>query len=185
MSNVAILSNLSSDPVEFVLTPPAEYGLDLAYKFRARHTLGALTQLIAGAKAEIIIASPFIQESEILGSGPLGLALIGAVRRGVPVDFVSTGSSLAAIRLKKFGGRGGKVRLFQPKRNIKDVRQLGSHAKFCVVDSQHVYVGSATLTSPGLGSNLEMGFVIHGEMANRIASMFRFLNDSGFLIEVT
>ena len=174
------------DNAEFVITAPEPYGAELAYRTRARLTLDALTQLIAQAKQSLVVASPFIQPNSGLDSGPLADALRGALRRGVMVDIVSTGSGLQSLALADLQRIAvGRLRFFQPRPNVEDERHLGSHAKFCIADSQHAYVGSANLTAPGLSGNLEIGLLVHGELALQIAEFWEFLLRTGFFIEVS
>lgn len=171
--------------VEFVITAPEPYGAELAYITHARLTLGVLTQLIAQASQSLVIASPFIQPNSGLDSGPLADALHGALRRGVLVDIVSTGSGLQVLATEDLQRiTHGRLRFFRPRPNVEDERHLGSHAKFCIADNQHAYVGSANLTAPGLVGNLEMGFLVHGEMALQIAEFWEFLLRTGFFVEM-
>lgn len=175
----------ASSNIEFVVTIPEPYGAELAYKGRARTTLGVITQLIAQAQQQLVIAAPFIQPHESLESGPLAEALRAALRRGVNVDLVSTGSSLEALALDDLRREArGRLRLFQPRVNVEDERRLGLHAKFCLADERHAYIGSANLTLPGLSENLEMGLLIHGEVAQQIAEFWRLLLDKEFFIEI-
>jgi len=60
---------------ELVITPPKQYGDQLAQRMSARTTLGVLTQLVAGAEVHIMIASPFFQASEGVEANPLASAL--------------------------------------------------------------------------------------------------------------
>ena len=174
-----------TNTIEFVITAPEPYGAELAYVTRSRLTLGVLTQLVAQARTTLVIASPFLQVKSGLDTGPLADALRSALRRGVAVDILSTGSSLQALAVRDLQAiTGGPLRFFQPRANVDDRRQLGSHAKFCIADNQHAYVGSANLTAPGLAGNLEMGFLVHGELAGRIAEFWEYLLRIGFLVEV-
>ena len=156
--------------VEFVITAPAPYGAEMAYRARARTTLGVLTQLIAQAERYVVIAAPFIHPGGGTETGPLTDALRAALQRGVSVDVVSTGGGLQAVNAKELRLIArGQLRLLQPRANIEDERRLGSHAKFCVADGLHAYIGSANLTGPGLATNLEMGVLVHGELAQQIS----------------
>jgi phosphatidylserine/phosphatidylglycerophosphate/cardiolipin synthase-like enzyme len=70
------------------------------------------------------------------------------------VDVVGTGGGLRAVdaeRLRRTARR--QFHLFQPHANIEDEGRLGSHAKFCLADDWHAYLGSATLTGSGLSTN--------------------------------
>jgi phosphatidylserine/phosphatidylglycerophosphate/cardiolipin synthase-like enzyme len=169
---------------EFVITAPDPYGAQLAYRARARTTLGVLTQLVAQATHSLVIAAPFIQPSKGLETGPLADALHSALRRKVAVDIVSTGESLQSLDLDRLRHNAkGRLRFFRSRTNLKDARRIGSHAKFCITDSQHAYVGSANLTEPGLAENLEMGILVHGELAEQVAEFWKFLLEIGFFVE--
>jgi len=170
---------------EFVITVPELYGSELAYRARARSTLGVLTQLIAQAKRNLVIAAPFIQSGEGVDTGPLADALRAALQRGVNIDVVSTGGGLQAVDARQLRRTArGQLRLFQPRANIDDDRRLGSHAKFCLADDCHAYIGSANLTGPGLSTNLEMGMLVHGELARQVSEFWRYLHEVGFFVEV-
>ena len=77
-----------------------------------------------------------------------------------------------------------RIRLFQPKPNVDDDKLLGSHAKILVTDGQHAYIGSANLTHPGLIVNLEMGILVHGNIAAQAASFLEYLIDIEFLVQI-
>lgn len=178
--------NAGAPPIaEFVITVPEPYRAELAYRAHPRLTLGVLTQLIAAAKQSVVIAAPFIQLHGGLASGPLGNALHAALQRGVMIDIVSTGSSLQGLAVSDLRRIASKrLRCFQPRPNVEDERYLGSHAKFCIADRQHAYIGSANLTSPGLTENLEMGVLVHGELALHVAEFWEFLLRTGFFVEI-
>jgi phosphatidylserine/phosphatidylglycerophosphate/cardiolipin synthase-like enzyme len=170
---------------EFVITVPEPYSSELAYRARARTSLGALAQLIAQAKRHLVIAAPFIQSGEAIDAGPLADALRAALQRGVNVDIVSTGGGLHAVDAERLRRTGkGQLRLFRPHANIEDEGRLGSHAKFCLADDWHAYIGSANLTGPGLSTNLEMGVLIHGELAGQVREFWKYLRQVGFFVEV-
>ncbi|KTB47808.1 PLD-like domain [Dehalogenimonas alkenigignens] len=173
------------DQLELVITPPEPYGAQLAHQFRARTTIGVLTQLVAQAKMHILIASPFVQASDNQTGSPLADALRHALNRNVRLDVIST---LPGINIFKTGWVSSvgntRVNLYRPMPNVKDEKLLGSHAKVFVVDSTHAYIGSANLTSPGLTGNLEMGVLVHGKVAANVASFWEYLITNGFLLKV-
>ena len=170
--------------IEFVITVPESFGAELSYKTRARTTLGVLTQLIAGAQQNIVLATPFIHAERSLIEGPLAEALQAALQRGVRIDIVSTGQSLQSLRkVEWLGPPHQNVRFFQAKANIDREQRLGSHAKFCIADKTEAYVGSANLTGPGLAENLEMGFLVHGKHAKQIADFWELLVNKGFWVD--
>jgi len=171
--------------IEFVITVPEPFGVELPYKTRARTTLGVLTQLIAGAQQKIVLAFPFIQVERSLIEGPLVQALQAALQRGVRIDIVSTGQSLQSFRqLGWLDAHNQNVRFFQAKTNIDQEQRLGSHAKFCIADETSAYVGSANLTGPGLNENLEMGFLVNGKYAKQVSNFWNYMVEKRFWILV-
>lgn len=170
---------------ELVITAPQPFGSDVAYLFRCRTTLGVLTQLLAEARFEVVLAAPFMQPGEGLSAGPLCDALIAALRRGVNVSIVSTSASLESIDHSRLSenARGG-IRFYQPEANKRNERMLGSHAKFCIADHEKAYVGSANLTGPGLSEHLEMGVLLRGDIVGQIEEFWLYALDAGFFLPV-
>jgi len=179
------MNSTTSPPAELVITAPEPYGTFLAYQSRSRTTLGVLSQLLAQATRRVIISAPFIQPGHGLGDGVLANAVQAAIGRGVNIDVLSTGVSLQAIDRNRFlQGSAGKLKLYRPAANITDEQRLGSHAKFCVADGYSAYVGSANLTGPGLSGQLEMGLLVHGEIAHQIEQFWTYLIDVGIFVPV-
>lgn len=163
---------------------PEPLGAEIAPRLGLRTTLGVLTELLASARRHVVIAAPFIQGAEGLHAGPLGIALIAALKRGVRVDLISTAASLAGLDLGSLREMAGtRFRTFQPRDNVEDPRTLGSHAKFWVSDGDRAYVGSANITQKGISGHLEMGVLLHGSPAQRVFALVRALMESGYLIE--
>lgn len=174
----------SNIQVEVAITVPEPLGSDLASRFGVRTTLGVLTELLASARQHVVIAAPFIQGAEGLHAGPLGMALIAALKRGVQVDLISTGASLAGLDLKYIREMArARFRTYQPQRNIEDPRILGSHAKLCLCDTEHAYIGSANITQKGISSHLEIGVLLHGKPAQQVSAIIYALIESGYFIE--
>ncbi len=170
--------------VEVVVTVPEPFGAELASRIGVRTTLGVLTELLASARKHVVIAAPFIQGAEGLQAGPLGMGLIAALKRGVNVDLITTGASLAGLALGSLRDLAGRrFRTFQPRGNVEDPRMLGSHAKFCLCDSEHVYIGSANITQKGISGNLEIGVLLHGKPARQIRDLVRALVESDYIVE--
>jgi len=166
---------------EFVVTLPQVMGLSLASRTGARTTLGVLTELIASARERVVLGAPFMQGEEKLLAGPVGIAIRGALERGVDFDLISTGASLASLVPRAFSQKSnGRVRLYRPKENIQDERFIGSHAKFCISDSAHCYVGSANFTQRGISNQLEIGVLLHGRVARQIHTFIDKLLEAGF-----
>ena len=177
---------VSEANVELVVTAPEEFSALLAYRMRCRTTIGALTQLIAEADREIIIAAPFMQMGYGLSSGALADALRSALRRGVNVKVLGTGQGLQTIdRAGLIYDVRGRLQFFQPAAHVLDEQQLGSHAKFCVADGNLAYVGSANLTGPGLWGQVEMGVLVRGSVARQIEEFWNYAIGVGLLVPVS
>ena len=169
--------------LELVITAPEAYAAALALRSRARLTLGALTQLISQSESHVLLSVPFIQSGDEVAA-PIFCALQSVLRKGVSVDVVSTRSGLEAVQGRLLTqGTKGRLRLFRPQVNIEDERRIGSHAKICVSDGEHAYVGSANLTMPGLNEHFEIGLLVHGEVARQIWGFWKLLMDSELLVE--
>lgn len=173
----------SQTQVEVVVTAPEVLGAEFVSRLGVRTTLGVLTELLASAQSHVIIAAPFIQGAEVLHTGPLGTALLAAFKRGVQVDVLSTGASLVGLALGHLRAvAGARFRTFQSRENVKDPRVLGSHAKFCLCDGQHVYVGSANITQMGISGHFELGVLLHGKAAQEIFGLIRALIEVGYFV---
>jgi phosphatidylserine/phosphatidylglycerophosphate/cardiolipin synthase-like enzyme len=180
------MNSSTSNTPELVITAPEPHGLLLAYQSRCRTTLGVLCQLLTQASRRVIIASPFIHAGHGLADGVLANAVEAALRHRVNVDVLSTGASLKAIDWNRFlEGDFPKLSLFRPAANVVDEERLGSHAKFCVADGESAYVGSANLTGPGLAGQLEMGLLVHGELARQIEQFWTYLIEIGLFVPVS
>jgi len=46
------------------------------------------------------------------------------------------------------------------------------------------YVGSANLTGPGLSDHLELGLLVHGQVAKQIEEMWQYSIEIGLFVEV-
>ena len=171
--------------VELVITAPEPYGAALAYRTRCRTTLGVLTQLLAQAQKYVVFAAPFLQSGYGLSDGPLAEAMRSALQRGVNVDVVSTAQGLKTLNATRLQRDAqGLLRLFQHYANIEDERNIGSHAKFCIVDETWAYVGSANLTGPGLSRHLEMGLLVQGDVARKIYECWTYSLEIGLFTPV-
>lgn len=169
--------------VEIVVTVPEVLGVEFSSHLGIRTTLGVLTELLASARSNVMIAAPFIQSTEVFHSTPLGLALFAAFKRGVQVDVLSTGASLARSVFEELREiAGARLRMFQPRENIEDPRILGSHAKFCLCDGQHAYIGSANLTKMGMSQHFELGVLLHGKAAQEVFGLIRALIEVGCFV---
>jgi phosphatidylserine/phosphatidylglycerophosphate/cardiolipin synthase-like enzyme len=169
---------------EFVITIPAICVPELAHKFRARITLGVIIQLIARSSDYVVIGAPFIQKAISEDNQDFVRSLKSALQRGIQLHIISTDAGLKGFIKSLCDENQEKIHFFQPKRNVEDNNQLGSHAKFCIADGKHAYIGSANLTGSGLYSNLEMGVLVHGKVANQVSDFWNYLVDTGFFVEI-
>jgi putative cardiolipin synthase len=170
--------------VEVVVTVPEALGPAFVSRFGMRTTLGVLTELLARAKRQVVLGAPFVQGEAGLFAGPLGMALRACLERGIRVDLISTGASLAGLDLRDLRRVAeGRLRTFQPQGNSADPRVLGSHAKFCLTDGEHAYIGSANITQKGISEHLELGVLLHGPAPQQLAAVIRALLTSDYFIE--
>ena len=176
--------DIKNNEPELVITVPSICVPELAHKFRTRITLGVIIQLIARSSDFVIIGAPFIQKAISEDNRDFVQALKSALMRGVNLHIISTDVGLEGVIKSLSNETQNQIHFFQPKRNIEDNRQLGSHAKFCVADGKHAYIGSANLTDPGLFGNLEMGVLVHGKIANQVSEFWNYLVDTGFFVEI-
>jgi phosphatidylserine/phosphatidylglycerophosphate/cardiolipin synthase-like enzyme len=174
------------DSAELVITGPGPSGPALAHIARCRTTIGVYTQLLVEAEQEVVIAAPYLQQGHGLSAGPIEQALIAALKRGVRVDVTSTAQGLASLNydaLRQYSPEG-RLRFFRPIANVRDAERLGSHAKFCVVDGQQAYIGSANLTGPGLSEHIEMGLLVRGRIARQVRELWDFCRRLGVFVQV-
>lgn len=170
---------------QLVITVPSPHNIKVAHDVKARTTLGVLTTLISEAERNLVLAAPFMQIGEGLNKDPLAGALREALKRGVMVDLASTSLGLDSLdrdSLRSFAKR--YIRFFQPVTNFENAVKLGVHAKFCVADAKHAYIGSANLTKPGLEEHFEMGVLVHGDIAAQVSTLWDYLVEKEFFIEV-
>lgn len=177
------MTHETRDLVELVMTVPEPHGALLAYQTRCRTTLGVLVQLLAQAKRRVIIGAPFIQSNQTLVYGVIADAVQSAMLHGVRVDILSTGPSLEAVeRDRQLQETPGRLQLYRPSAKLTNEQKLGSHAKFCVADGDSAYVGSANLTGPGLLGQLELGLLVHGEIALQIEQFWDYAVEIGLFV---
>jgi phosphatidylserine/phosphatidylglycerophosphate/cardiolipin synthase-like enzyme len=171
-----------SNQVEIVLTLPQSLGPKMAYLARARTTMGALTQMVAQAQNKLVMAAPYIK-GDIFGQGVLQNALQYAVeQRHVQLSVVSTGNSLDEfLEIPWIITNRARIIFYRPKINV-EIEQLGTHAKFCIADEVTAYIGSANLTFLGLHQHLEMGVLLHDDLAKQVYDFWKLLIANEFFI---
>ncbi len=176
------MSDALDPQVQLVITAPTKYGADLAERVGCRTTLGVLTQLFVSAKKKVIVAAPYLQEGAGLSGGSLRDTLDATLRKGVDVDVLSTRRGLDSLAAFPRRDCPGRLRMFRPEGENEDKKRLGSHAKFCLSDRDSAYIGSANLTGPGLGRNLEIGVMVKGEVALQLERFWRYALEIGLFI---
>lgn len=130
----------------------------------------AILEIIASAKSELILASPFWDEEstteleELLGKRlDAGVTVILLGRFNKP-DF-----TLIAPILRRLGNhpRCSVLSWFNP--SEKDTTIQTFHFKAAVADQgTKAYLGSANLTTSGLRSRMELGVILTGEAARQL-----------------
>lgn len=159
-------------PWELVATLPSSAALPPGL----RHTTGeTMTHLIVGATMSIRVASPFIER---VGLSYLADALAAATARGVELEVLipdrSTHAAEALAELTRVLRREGDLTRF---RTISlDVDAPWAHLKVVTRDRDAAYIGSANVTSAGIGGrNLELGILVRGpavETVHALLDMF-------------
>lgn len=104
-------------------------------------------------------------------------------KRHVELSIVTTGESLNSFsNIVWIASNRARVHFFRPKSNVDVEQHLGFHAKFCIADEQIAYIGSANLTFLGLHQHLEMGVLLHGELAKQVSDFWRLLIINEFFV---
>lgn len=124
-----------------------------------RQTAGVLLEIIDHARRELWLTAPFVERG---GIAFLKEALLGALERGVLVRFVVRRGTLEGGGLSEFMQLIGAVDGLRVIEVATPASELGSHAKVCLADDEVCYIGSANLTSHGLGRHLELGARLQG-----------------------
>jgi putative cardiolipin synthase len=137
-----------------------------------------IEQVIAVAEEEVILVSAYL-----VPTPELSRALTEAVQRGVRV-VILTNSMRSNNHLSAYAAYSGYIRglleagveLFELRadasdRNLYmetpvDTKLLGLHAKFMLVDSQRVFIGSSNLDPRSLNLNTEVGLMIESQVLN-------------------
>lgn len=151
--------------------------------------LQAATELIGGARTQILMVSPYIEGR---GMGLLFAELIDCLSRGVRVQLIThAAGELASINsraleeLRREASRvGGSLTVFSAGASAGSadrVRHPLLHAKLVCVDETRLLLGSANLTSYGLGHNLEVGVVLGTRAARQASTVAKRLRESGLI----
>lgn len=141
---------------------------------------GALLKAIDASQEELMITSPFLEES---GVNCLTQAVLRALSRNVEITVITCSAndigsyqSKALENLRREAvGRGKKMRVF----SICEKANFIFHAKIVVSDAKHFVVGSANVTGRGLGGHVECGVSGSGPQAEVIANVLSKTIESG------
>ena len=141
-----------------------------------RQTAGVMMELIDGAREEILLATPYVDDAAV---GALTESLLAARARGVHLTILtSIGRAPYFATLDLVDPRqvyGGLVIT----EVTTETSPLGSHAKVLVVDRGRAYVGSANLTAAGIGRNIEIGVEVAGHQVDELARLLVALERLG------
>ncbi|MBR7824676.1 DISARM system phospholipase D-like protein DrmC [Actinospica sp. MGRD01-02] len=117
-----------------------------------RHTAAVASSIIARAEHSILLATYAANDIADIATD-----LTAAATRGVRIDAIAeTRGTEAAARLSRIPG----MNVWHWPEHLRPVG-AAMHAKFIAVDDSWLLLGSANLTGRAMGSNLEVGAVIH------------------------
>jgi len=145
-----------------------------------RQTGGVLLELIDGCSLDLQLAMPFVDDAAV---AYLLEALLGAGRRGTAASVITStnnGRKFSELARRWPRGSSGAFRVIEVATHLSP---LGSHAKALVVDRSRGYVGSANLTSAGLGRNIEIGVEITGPQVTDLSRVLTALERLGTTVE--
>jgi phosphatidylserine/phosphatidylglycerophosphate/cardiolipin synthase-like enzyme len=133
---------------------------------------GAIVDLVAGAREDIVMASPFWDRPTLDEIRPLllrrleagvSVRLLGRFGAQIPTDVRD-----ALIRLTNYSGF--QLVSWYEQGNWNGTRTF--HFKAAIVDGgRRAYLGTANFTASGLRSRLEIGVLLEGEMSRRLADI--------------
>lgn len=145
-----------------------------------RQTGGVLLELIDSALTEIQLAIPFVDDAAV---EYLLSALLSAGRRGAAATITTSttnGRRFSELGVRWPRGASAGLKVIEVATHLSP---LGSHAKALVVDRARGYVGSANLTSAGLGRNIEIGVELTGPDVVDLSRILSALERLGTMVE--
>jgi hypothetical protein len=141
-----------------------------------RQTAGVMLGLIDRSVASLTLAAPFVDGYAV---DFLRDSVATAMRRGVKVDVLTSGGRGVEMRpLVDDALRDSRCRLTVTELETV-ISSLGSHAKVLLVDGRDAYVGSANLTTAGLGRHVEIGVELSGPQVDDLVRLFAALERLG------
>jgi len=151
----------------------------ISQKLRLQSYLATAVDLVASAQSSVFLVSPFLEPG---GVAHLMQPVLDSIQRGVAVRLIThealTISSINAQSLeelrKESVARNGNLMVYSA------ISSGGAllHSKIVLVDRESVLIGSANITTRGLGENLEAGVVLRGRTAAEVASVLDALVES-------
>lgn len=139
-------------------------------------TAGVMLGLIDRSVHNLTLAAPFIDRVAV---SFLQESMVTAMERGIKIDVLtSTGRGVELRSLVDEALRHTTCRLTVTELQT-DISSLGSHAKVLLVDEAHAYVGSANLTSAGLGRHVEIGVELSGPQVQDLVRLIVALERLG------
>jgi phosphatidylserine/phosphatidylglycerophosphate/cardiolipin synthase-like enzyme len=153
-----------------------------AHGIEADSYLLAATRLVTGAKARLLIVSPYLEPK---GIGRLQGPLLSALGRAVDVTLVSHEledlASLASAALepirRESRGLQGCLKVYSARPNL----DVLLHLKVVAVDGQEALLGSANVTGNGFGKNLEAGALLGASAALEIEQVVQAVISQGLV----
>jgi phosphatidylserine/phosphatidylglycerophosphate/cardiolipin synthase-like enzyme len=136
----------------------------------------ALIDVIEQAQSTLILCTPYLDRA---GIGYLLEALRTAALRSVAITIIthelhnphSSNAQAIALLRHELAGTAAQVRCYTaPAVKTADLA-LRIHAKVLLADARVALIGSANITSAGLGRNLEVGVLVKGEGVTQLHRM--------------
>lgn len=171
--------------VELVATLPENLPLDAQIRRNILSLATALHRLITEAEQEILILTPFFEQS---GFDRLASALLAAANRGAIITIVthqlsnpgSVNHQVLSSLARQAAARGLRNQfIFWEYQLIEEHHVVpGAHAKVLVSDGRDAYVGSANLTEYGMARRMEIGVLLRGPIVGQLRGMFQAILQS-------
>lgn len=148
---------------------------------------GNLLNLIRSADERLVLMSPFLSERAYERLRP---AIHTAVDNGADIALITNALTYGdndhnrdcARSLLTDDRIGPHATAYE---YVDDETWTTFHAKIVIADGDRAYLGTANLTHPGLGDNLELGVIFRDSTAERFSNLVNALQESTFLHEVT
>lgn len=172
----AALKESPAAPVEAVLCIAVPPGLDPEAEIRLRSEAtdlrAALMEVLAAARSRLVVASPFWDADT---AADVGEMLARRLEAGIRVDVLGRhggagdpGSEVLDARLGHYSSYRSHA-WYRPS-NVDPFGVQTFHFKAVVADNgARAYLGTANLTTSGLRSRMELGVILSGAIARRLA----------------